>query len=36
MYEVEAEYAGRDLSNPEIRSAVRQRILEIIDAYRVR
>ncbi len=36
MQEVEDEYVGRDLSDPTVRSAVRARILRIIEEYRVR
>jgi hypothetical protein len=35
MYEVEEEYLGRDLSDPAVRAAARQRILEVIEEYRV-
>ena len=34
MYEVEEDYAGRDLSDPSIRRAARDRILKVIEAYR--
>jgi len=36
MQEVEDEYLGRDLTDPAIRSAVRARILRIIEEYRAR
>jgi hypothetical protein len=36
MYEVEEAYVGRDLADPAIRSAARARILDVIEAYRVR
>jgi hypothetical protein len=36
MREVEEEYVGRDLSDPAVRSAARERILQVIDAYRER
>ncbi len=35
MYEVEEEYVGRDLSDPAVRAAARQRILQVIEEYRV-
>ena len=34
MYEVEEDYVGRDLSDPAIRQAARERILKVIEAYR--
>jgi hypothetical protein len=34
MYEVEEEYAGRDLADPAVRQAARERILRIIEEYR--
>jgi len=36
MYEVEEEFAGRDLSDPAVRAAARERILRVIDEYRAR
>jgi len=36
MYEIEAEYRGRDLADPAVRAAARARILGIIDEYRAR
>ena len=36
MYEVEDEYAGRDLSDPAVRNSARERILRIIEDYRAR
>ena len=36
MYEVEEEYVGRDLSDPAVRSSARERILKVIEEYRVR
>ena len=36
MYEVEDEYVGRDLSDPAVRNSARERILKIIEEYRVR
>jgi hypothetical protein len=36
MYEIEEEYAGRDLSDPAVRNAARERILAVIGEYRVR
>jgi hypothetical protein len=34
MYEVEEDYVGRDLSDPSMRRAARDRILKVIEAYR--
>jgi len=34
MYEVEDDYVGRDLSDPALRAAARDRIRKVIDAYR--
>jgi uncharacterized protein DUF6607 len=34
MYEVEDDHVGRDLSDPSVRRAARDRILKVIDAYR--
>ena len=34
MYEVEEDYVGRDLTDPSIRPAARERILKVIEAYR--
>jgi hypothetical protein len=34
MHEIEEDYLGRDLSDPEVRKAARERILEVIQAYR--
>ena len=34
MYEVEEDYVGRDLSDPSVRRAARDRILKVIEAYR--
>jgi hypothetical protein len=34
MYEVEEDYVGRDLTDPSIRQAARERILKVIEAYR--
>src|SRR4029450_4282933 len=34
MYEVEEDYVGRDLSDPAVRRAARDRILKVIEAYR--
>jgi len=34
MYEVEEDYIGRDLSDPALRQAVRDRILKVIETYR--
>ena len=34
MYEIEEDYVGRDLSDPSVRRAARERILKVIDAYR--
>jgi len=34
MYEVEDDYVGRDLSDPSVRRAARDRILKVIEAYR--
>ena len=36
MYEVEEEFFGRDLSDPAIRAAARERILRVIEEYRAR
>ena len=36
MYDVEAEFMGRDLTDPAVRTAARERILRIIDEYRAR
>jgi hypothetical protein len=36
MYEVEADFAARDLTDPAVRRAARQRILEVIEEYRRR
>ncbi|HVQ73980.1 MAG TPA: DUF6607 family protein [Candidatus Binatia bacterium] len=36
MWEVEQDYLGQDLTDPAVRSAARARILEVIEAYRVR
>src|SRR5262245_6035266 len=35
MYEIEEDYLGRDLSDPAVRNEVRERILKVMDAYRV-
>ena len=35
MYDVEEDYLGRDLSDPAVRSEARERILKIIQDYRV-
>jgi len=35
MFEIEEDYIGRDLLDP-LRSAARQRILGVIEDYRVR
>jgi hypothetical protein len=34
MNEVEEDYVGRDLSDPSVRRAARDRILKVIEAYR--
>jgi hypothetical protein len=34
MYEVEEDYVGRDLSDPSVRRAARDRIVKVIEAYR--
>jgi hypothetical protein len=34
MYDVEEDYLGRDLSDPAIRAEARERILQVIGAYR--
>ena len=34
MYEVEEDYVGRDLSDPSVRRAARDRILKVIEVYR--
>ena len=34
MYEVEEDYVGRDLTDPVIRTAARERILRLIEEYR--
>jgi hypothetical protein len=34
MHEIEEDYLGRDLSDPEVRKAARERILEVIQTYR--
>jgi hypothetical protein len=36
MYEVEEAYVGRDLSEPSVRREASDRILKVIEAYRVR
>jgi hypothetical protein len=36
MYEVEEAYVGRDLSDPSVRREASERILRVIEAYRVR
>jgi hypothetical protein len=36
MYDVEEDYIGRDLTDPAVRSAARERILKVIQEYRVR
>jgi hypothetical protein len=36
MGEVEDEYLGRDLSDPAVRAAARERMLRIIEEYRTR
>jgi hypothetical protein len=36
IYDVEEEYIGRDLSDPAVRAAARERILRVIEEYRVR
>ena len=36
MYEVEEEFRRRDLADPAVRAAARERILRVIDEYRVR
>jgi len=36
MYEVEEAYVGRDLSEPSVRREASERILKVIEAYRVR
>jgi hypothetical protein len=36
MHEVEEDYVRRDLADPAIRRAARERILEVIEAYRAR
>jgi len=36
MYEIEEHYVGRDLSDPSIRREASDRILKVIEAYRVR
>jgi len=36
MYDVEEEYVGRDLSDRAVRSSARERILKVIEEYRVR
>ena len=36
MYDVEEDYIGRDLTDPAVRSAARERILKVIEEYRVR
>ena len=36
MYEVEEAYVGRDLSDPSVRREASERILKVIEAYRVR
>jgi hypothetical protein len=35
MYDVEEDYLGRDLTDPAVRNAARERILKVIDEYRV-
>jgi len=34
MYEIEEDYVGRDLSEPSVRRAARDRIVKVIEAYR--
>ena len=34
MYEIEDDYVGRDLSDPSVRRAARERIVKVIEAYR--
>ena len=34
MYEIEEDYVGRDLTDPAIRQAARERMLKVIEAYR--
>jgi hypothetical protein len=34
MHEVEEDYVGRDLSEPPVRRAARDRVLKVIEAYR--
>ncbi|MGH7335037.1 MAG: DUF6607 family protein [Candidatus Rokuibacteriota bacterium] len=36
MYDVEEDYVGRDMTDPAVRSAARERILKVIEEYRVR
>ena len=36
MFEVEEEFSGRDLADPAIRAAARERILRVIEEYRAR
>jgi hypothetical protein len=36
MYDVEEDYLGRDLADPAVRNAAQERILKVIDEYRVR
>ena len=36
MYEVEEDYVGRDLSDPSVKRAASDRILKVIEAYRVK
>ena len=35
MYEVEGDYVGRDLTDPVVRKAARERVMQIIEEYRV-
>jgi hypothetical protein len=34
MHEVEEDYVGRDLSDPALKTAARDRIRKVIEAYR--
>jgi hypothetical protein len=36
MYDVEEDYIGRDLTDPAVRNTARERILKVIEEYRVR
>ena len=35
MYEVEEDYIGRDLADPAVRNEARERILKVIEEYRL-